>query len=40
MRTLRPKFEEGLRKRNWGDEQIEAIWNLLLKQSEYCFNRP
>lgn len=39
MRTLRPKFEEGLRKRNWNDEQIEAIWNLLLKQSEYCFNR-
>ena len=32
-------FEEGLKKKDWGDEQIEAIWNLLLKQSTYCFNR-
>lgn len=39
MKTLKPKFENGLRNRGWGDEQIEAIWNLLLKQSSYCFNR-
>lgn len=39
MKTLKPMFEEGLKKKDWGDEQIEAIWNLLLKQSSYCFNR-
>lgn len=39
MKTLRPMFETGLRSKDWGDEQIEAIWNLLLKQSSYCFNR-
>lgn len=39
MKTLRPMFEDGLKKKDWGDEQIEAIWNLLLKQSSYCFNR-
>lgn len=39
MKTLKPMFENGLRKKDWGDEQIEAIWNLLLKQSSYCFNR-
>lgn len=39
MKTLKPMFEAGLKKKDWGDEQIEAIWNLLLKQSSYCFNR-
>jgi DNA polymerase-3 subunit alpha len=39
MKTLKPMFIEGLKKKDWGDEQIEAIWNLLLKQSSYCFNR-
>jgi DNA polymerase-3 subunit alpha len=39
MKKLKPKFESGLKKKDWGDEQIEAIWNLLLKQSSYCFNR-
>lgn len=39
MKTLKPMFEAGLKNKDWGDEQIEAIWNLLLKQSSYCFNR-
>lgn len=39
MKTLKPMFTEGLKKKDWRDEQIEAIWNLLLKQSSYCFNR-
>ena len=39
MQKLKPKFENGLRNKDWGDEQIEAIWNLLVKQSSYCFNR-
>lgn len=39
MKTLKPMFEHGLKSKDWGDEQIEAIWNLLLKQSSYCFNR-
>ena len=39
MKTLKPMFVDGLKKKDWGDEQIEAIWNLLLKQSTYCFNR-
>lgn len=39
MKKLKPKFVNGLKVKKWGDEQIEAIWNLLLKQSSYCFNR-
>lgn len=39
MAKLKPKFVDGLKVKDWGDEQIEAIWNLLLKQSNYCFNR-
>lgn len=39
MNILKPKFEKGLVKRGWTDKQIEEIWNLLLKQSSYCFNR-
>ena len=39
MKKLKPKFESGLKAKDWGDEQIEAIWNLLIKQSSYCFNR-
>lgn len=39
MNILKPEFEKGLVKRGWSEQQIEEIWNLLLKQSSYCFNR-
>lgn len=39
MKSLKAMFIDGLKKRAWNDEQIESIWNLLLKQSSYCFNR-
>ncbi|MCR0144222.1 DNA polymerase III subunit alpha [[Clostridium] innocuum] len=39
MRSLKKKFKNGLKERGWLDEQIETIWKLLKKQSEYCFNR-
>lgn len=39
MKKLKPKFESGLKKKGWDEKQIEAIWDLLLKQSSYCFNR-
>lgn len=39
MRGLKKKFKAGLKDRGWLDEQIETIWKLLEKQSEYCFNR-
>lgn len=39
MKKLKPKFEEGLKQKNWTSQQIDDIWDLLLKQSSYCFNR-
>lgn len=39
MRGLKKKFKAGLKEREWTDAQIETIWKLLEKQSEYCFNR-
>ena len=39
MKSLKAMFIDGLKKKFWNDEQIESIWNLLLKQSSYCFNR-
>jgi DNA polymerase-3 subunit alpha len=29
----------GLRQRGWTEEQIDTVWALLVKQSEYSFNR-
>lgn len=39
MAKLKPKFTDGLKLHSWTDKQIEDIWELLLKQSTYCFNR-
>ena len=39
MAKLEIDFKNGLSKKGWNDEQLQEIWNLLLKQSEYCFNR-
>jgi DNA polymerase-3 subunit alpha len=39
MEKLHDQFCDGLRKKNWSKEQIETMWHLLLKQSEYSFNR-
>ena len=39
MESLEGKFFEGLAKRNWKKEQINELWELIVAQSEYSFNR-
>lgn len=39
MASLYEKFADGLRKKNWTEQQIEEVWALLSKQAEYSFNR-
>lgn len=39
MASLYEKFADGLRKKNWTEQQIEDVWTLLSKQAEYSFNR-
>lgn len=39
MKTMKPKFQNGLNLNGWAENQIETIWQLLEKQSSYCFNR-
>lgn len=39
MASLYEKFADGLRKKNWNEQQIEDVWALLSKQAEYSFNR-
>lgn len=39
MNQLQTDFERGLANKNWTEEQISAIWDLLLKQSTYSFNK-
>lgn len=36
---LKEKFSEGLTAKGWSQEQINEIWALMVKQSEYSFNR-
>jgi DNA polymerase-3 subunit alpha len=39
MDKLHDKLCDGLITKGWNDDQIETMWELLLKQSEYSFNR-
>ena len=39
MASLYKEFADGLRKKNWTEQQIEDVWALLSKQAEYSFNR-
>lgn len=39
MASLYEKFTNGLKKKNWNEQQIEDVWALLSKQAEYSFNR-
>lgn len=39
MENLRVKLVDGLRLKGWTEEQCTAIWDLLLKQTTYNFNR-
>lgn len=38
MEQLEVDFRNGLTN-TWNKEQLDLIWQLMLKQSEYCFNR-
>lgn len=39
MAQLQTDFTKGLANKNWTEEQIGSIWDLLLKQSTYSFNK-
>lgn len=39
MAQLEVDFRKGLDAKNWSNEQLIEIWQLMLKQAEYCFNR-
>ena len=38
MKTLEIQFKDGLREKGWNEEQLNEIWDLMLKQAEYSFN--
>ncbi len=39
MELLEIDFRKGLQAKGWSEMQITEIWNLMLKQAEYSFNR-
>ena len=39
MDKLETDFKIGLKNKGWNDEQANSIWELMVKQSSYCFNR-
>lgn len=39
MKKLEPKFKEGLVAKGWSKKQSDDMWDLVLKQSSYSFNR-
>ena len=39
MKTLEADFRKGLSNKGWSNEQLIEIWQLMIKQAEYCFNR-
>lgn len=39
MEKLFMDFSQGLKNKGWNEEQIAEIWQLMLKQAEYSFNR-
>lgn len=39
MVALEEKFRCGLKEKGWNDEQIGSMWELILKQSGYSFNK-
>lgn len=38
MASLYEKFSNGLKKRNWSDQQIKEMWTLIEAQAGYSFN--
>ena len=38
MEKLEIQFKDGLREKGWNEEQLNEIWDLMLKQAEYSFN--
>ena len=39
MKALEADFRKGLSNKGWSNEQLIEIWQLMIKQAEYCFNR-
>lgn len=38
MKLLEPKFRNGLKDKGWTDNQIDELWEIMIKQSSYSFN--
>lgn len=39
MKSLEVQFRQGLQNRGWSEEQVNAMWDLILVQSSYSFNK-
>ena len=39
MKKLEAKFKDGLRSKGWTDEQCDKMWDYILKQTSYLFNK-
>lgn len=39
MEALEVQFRQGLQNRGWSEDQINAMWDLILVQSSYSFNK-
>lgn len=39
MIKLKDQFQQGLLNKNWAEDQVDIIWELMLKQADYAFNR-
>lgn len=39
MEKLEPKFKQGLLNKGWTEQQANKMWDLMVKQSSYSFNR-
>lgn len=39
LEELKPKLAQGLKRRNWTDDQIEDLWNDMVDFGKYSFNK-
>ncbi len=39
MKQIYPELKEGLIKRNWTNEQVEELWEIMLRFASYSFNK-
>jgi DNA polymerase-3 subunit alpha len=39
MKSLKSDFEKGLKNKGWKQPEVDEVWQLMLKQADYSFNR-